>query len=1792
MNRCDIIAKRRGSKTEYSELHQDLLGLGKIVKSFNRWKANKAFYLTHSDKFISDHQDELMFDRENNGEPTLVSLYEVVNTIEKERYGNYNSEENKVFPGITYGNIREYLAKKFSEGVYSYDEAFNKMLSFNKEYKGSHTFMATIEVQDDRQYKFSIVYNTEENQEKLIQTISEKQAADRIKERLQQEKVGVQSGKHSLYNSLNPKQLLDGLTGLLTVQEGKNHLEALCKETGHFINESIPDSNPLKQRLVKLITEHPEAFRELLGEEEFNRYFSDDSLSMDIKRDELIGHLIGKYLEEASQFNKHSILEKAASLINRIIDYIKSHFTFADRELKTAMYNAKWAAFQMAQDFLGDNFQGSLNTALQNKKVLEGYRSAILNSFQNTVKEFQLAVERTKDIHFKIHKQYKDTFKGMASTLNDLTMLYTQGQIAREQAIANQENPDNVFTDMDIEQGILEQYLKYAIFLSTELENAQRMLRSALENTNSQGEALSLQEHAKAIKYNDYVYDLAEKVLNMSKDILQNNVITNDALSNSIKAQFKVLEGLLYNDFSIPSTSEDGSIHLQTRYSQAILECKKALATRLLVQINGSAFLSIDNYVSVDDLKVMRHAAKVVDLRQELDYTDINPWGQWFTRWVDSMADNPDLINQMVYDCVEEQKHRANINTLELREKLFRMYQQFQQIEWIDSDGTRKKGGDTKIFFERYFGGQEGTAEREHSKTSLTGNLISERNWGEWEKDLREDLSLWETGMYEKTITYSLKMYNPDSGTYETKEFTYGDVIVIATKNKEGGYNYEQYVLPPHPSSNTLKKYNEAYFKFLDSRSSQKKVIKQKYTSKSDMFNNTEFLLELGAFKQAWHEDHSKKLELDELDDEGKHKKIWVPALASDGKREAYDNEKYNFLLMPENKELLDWYNSFIELKRELDKQLPEGSTNPLGYRAPQFMGTVTNRLNNAISGYNGGMAFGKTIADHVKFGIMESPDDYQFGGEDTSYDLEQMTDAQGKLIFDRAQSNALAHIERVPVYGVKKLKNLNNLSTDLFQSTLAYGSMAYNYNALQEYVGAIEVLSDTLQKRKTDNVLTTEEATKKNDAPPSQSRLQDYIRQQIYNDYSPRNHKKLNKAARKLLGKACQLSSMWFLGGNIHSAMVNATTGFWEMWKEAGAGDTESDFTKWQFLRAQAQFLWNYLPWKLGPMIKELCPQYKGSIQDSHNKLALFLRRYNFQTSNERTSKEWHIQSKGYGITKGRSLLNLSMLPYELTDEWMQSISFIATAMNTKLTRKNDDGTPGTQTVSLWDLWEVKDGDLVCIDNTALEDWLFHDSEIERTQELLMKKKLLDRLSEEEEEYLLKDPNVTYDMQQDNKYRIRARAVNNRMHGVYNSMDGGAYVSSLIGPMIALMKRYAIGLIDRRFSRVRYDYRKKKMRQGTTVTAFDVAYDLAINPSPEGIQEVEILLEGNHADNVTMQKLKKLNNLAEHTIGVRQIYGLGQLFYLVTMSALATTTGLGNLVRGSNLRTSLLKRRGYSEEQICNIDKAVADSVTILLKHLMLSYVAPPEEVDTIDFDKEYDNIWAIGKLQRWIYTKFLTSNLLADRTINDDDLDIKEMSREVFESDHIIPFSLTGMLYYNGYRSLKEQYAYFAFWAPNWGIYPEYKSLLSTALPGVEGMAGLLKTMGYLLELAGNTMSYEDWINTMSDPDTSDEEINNLKKLDYNYLFNPEEGKGMEIFTRGENKNWYKYAINFAKQTPYLRSFMVAFNPAFAARSMEWATKSTLLKEAPLWENSGEDYYNRGFPFFDEDDDSDSEY
>lgn len=1631
---CSLYGRCRdrntGKLTKVSELHRDLLGLGKIQKLFTRQKANKAFYLSQSPKFLERYQEDLVFTSEDaDSEPKLASFFEAA---------------KQIMPEVTYDNIRDLLAKKFKEGVYSYKEAYDRMTQFNQSMDGGTSFIATLVPQKDGKYEFKIVPNSAQEQEALIQVISDRVNAEAIIQQLENLKIGIADGAKAMYDTNNPQVLTNGLLGLITITGGRQNaaynIKDLASETGHAIVGMLGENDKLYQRLKKVVEEQPEVVRELLGNEEFAAYQGTKNATK-----EFMGHIVGLYLEQWNDIKPNTKLKTIGTLIQRMADWLRSKLHFTNRDFYTARYNAKWTAYNMVKDFMGNNFQGNLQNALSEKETLQGDLNVIYSHLTTALQKLHEMVESSKNFGYNAHKNYKDTFHQLMGDVHEINLMKNEATTAME--------------ERQIEKNSAEALLRLANFLINELYQTKNLLNFADSGTNGKGEHISNAEIAKVVKYAQQVLDLTKQINEYSESIRQ--TITDEDLKQEISDVFGELSAICHTH----TTGSASGKQIEGDYQSFINKVRHKLALRLLVQINGSDFIAMSQRVELDGGRILRkamHARNIEDIMGE--NLSVSP----ISRWIDSIADSRDAINQIIYDAVEQKKHEANVKTLDIKDKLFTMYQNLRDL------GVR----DTRRFYEV------------DSLGHLTGNLISERNWGEWERLYKEDKKEFENAWYE------------------------------ANKNW----------LP----------------------------------SKIDMYHNPQFLTAFGAWREGWHNDHSIKLVLKDDDGndlkypDGKTKKRWVPAISSDtgsaSKPFLFDNPAWEKL--QQNPPLAKWYKEYMTLKKELDALLPDGSTNALGVRAPQFIGTTTDRLANSFTG-NGKprRVLGMALRRYLIHNISVSPSDTEYGGEHDTYDGDEIQDSNGSVIFTRAHMNVINSIDRVPIFGVKKLPHMDDLSTDLIHSTLAYAAMATSYNCLDEVA---EVASQVAEARKdVQDGSRVVSKLKERLIPWGYNRLIDYLNMQVYNNYkdpdSYLNHAGPNatRVARKISGIISGLGSVWMLGWNFHSAFTNAYTGFNEIWKEAHGGE---EFNKTDFAWACAQ----YIGYFAAGFLQNVCNLIikDGSILEATTKMHLFHKMYDIQNENERKFRDYHVQTIGWGFMKGWSYTDIAMLPYTITDRWMQSISFLAAARHTKLKNKKDG-----KEYSLWDAYTVveeeeqvvdKNGNIKTVKSEPKlvlkdvetgkrgkeEDWLIFNKNQARLNEILSSKEAkgealtiaekraiyqqevtgpTENIEFKRDPYtnkeILIDPYVPFDNAQQSRFRTRCRGINNRMHGVYNRGDGGAFQKFAIASMAASMKKYAIGLIDRRFAFSRYDFRTGEFRQGSTITMGALFLDcFTAYSSGQDNKIIEFF------DTLKLNYPTSWKNILGDA--AKLFYGLTKFFY-ITLASFSSITGVDQYLRN----------RGYSENQIANVRRSLGDIFRPLWIQFLMSFVSPPDD----DKDKDetlYDQIHGFFQegvdfmLDSWpvefvedalsnVYLGIVKNSIFGDPVIE------KKKNKVLTKKylDRIVQkhnkdkksgmFDIRGILYYQLYRGLLEQKAYEV--TRPLSMFQEYKGIFDAALPGLTAINDMVMTTSLLLQ------------------NVDEEELKEMK---------PKERKkfkdGKEIYVRGDNKYWYKYIKKLLKVGP----------------------------------------------------------
>lgn len=1620
---CNIFGRCRNRKTgkltnKVSQLHKDLLGLGKIQKAFTRQKANAAFCLSQEPKFLEAFDDTIIFDsQELDAEPKLASFFEAA---------------HNVLPELTYKDVRDLLAKKFKEGVYSYDEAYKKMESFNAQKDGGTSFIGTLVPQEDGKYLFKIAYNSIEEQNSLMQVLQDRINASNILQRLKNLKVGIVEGAKSLYDTKNPKVLSNGIKGIITLKGGEkaaaHNIKELAEETGHAIVGMLGEDNKFYKRLSSALEKHPEIASELLSAEEYDNY----TLTSKQAHKEFMGHIVGRYLEQWESIKPKGILAQLGILIQRMVDWINSHLRLSQRDYTIALYKAKWAAYKMVKDFMGDSFQGTLQNAVSVKEQLQasGDQETTYTKLKEVLEELALFTDKTKDFSYKIHKNYKTRTLEITTTLNWI-------QAKQEEAIFDVE---------EIQDKCVEQYISTLNFLVQELDNAYQLLGYAMQGIDQSGKPLSLNEQAKIIKYAYSVNELSKKVCEEAL-LLKNSIYDEDkkeALEEAAALLTKV------NTTIFKKTSRSGTI-IEGSFGTMIAQARKNMALQLLTQISGEEFIAVAQHVSLKSGRIVRHNTEIVNIENLMDRSTT---ASWIDTYINSMADSPDITNQLIYRLVEQQRHKANTETLVFLNQLRALH------------GKLKIFGTTNPFFEV------------DDDNMLTGNLVSERHWGKWEAKYKKD--------------------------------------------------------------------KEAFIKDWCEANAHLKIPKNR------LFADTRFRAAFGAWKETWHSENSTTITLkDEKGNiikrsDGKDKKIKAPAISSDPNarnKNTYDSPQWEKL--QKDPVLREWYKEYMAIKVKLDNMLPEGSTNALHIRAPQFTGTTAQRLRHAFRGSSpittGFKAIGRETL--IKF-CMATPDEIEYGGDYNTLDEDdtQILEAGLANSKTKAVQNYLNTIDRVPLYGVRKLPNASDISTDLVQSTLAYAAMATSYKHLN---GVAEAISQTIEQRtgNSRSYSVVQDMTKREMFTTLNQRARNYLEQQVFNKYtdvyteSGGRAKAKTKFTRKLVGKVARFGSVYMLGWNWHSALTNAYTAFNELFKEAYSGE---EFSMSDFIWATGIFLLKNLgSWFCN--VANIATR-KGSMYESQTKLALFMRKMDVQNENERKFRDYHIGTPGWEMFRGFSYTNIALYPYQVTDVWMQTISYLAVARHTKL--KN---TVTGEKCSLWDAYTVvkdKNG------KNTLQ--LKGKNDLERNSWTIFDKKrdLLTKALKEEEAsmkttvgfldskkaqalyeyrdvmdddnhiitrepvidpdtggYKYKDSWVPFDDKQENLIRLQCRGINNRLHGVYNRGDGGAFSKFVITSLALSMKKYAIGLVNRRFSASRYDARTGTMRQGSNVTMVNIFWDCI--SGMEGMKDKEKFLTyiQTHKNNVASKVFYNF---------VGAIYGILKFAYIATMPS---------QLAGVN---AYLRKAGYSENQIANVRRFFIDFLLPRIIDFMIHILTGPLEGDDDDDDSFLDFIpyWKdfrymlteqcrilfdehlgfVSEGLNSLYTAYLKM-VPWDSTIDDEGMLDEETLREAVEGGS---FNLRQIIAFQLSRGLVEQDAYSPLrLASN---YHEVMGWATQLLPGVTSCI-------QIADLAAALMGGK-----------SEEELDNM---------DPEERKkysstGKPIYVKGGHKNWYKLAVKAHKIGP----------------------------------------------------------
>lgn len=1193
---CTILAhvRRPDGEIVESRLFKDLLH----YTANNRELAKEYYAVGTSESFLNKAREFKEFQTDENGEVTFSAL----RTIAK-----MDIESDK---------LMQVLNKDIGEGEYEYEEALRRIQDFNDNNIFSDKVIATMYPADSGKYYVTVVpqiknvtgqsgkegevVNTPNERKKLHDVVHNEELERKLKALLRSHGVSVRflegNRKEGRYSTENIVKTSDGLYGLIELSKEGYTSEAFVEEAGHFAVGALGE-HPLVQRLEKML-ESTEAQKEALGEEEYNN----SNLGNNPKR-EVAGRLVGKALQR-----KLDNSGPVRVLANRIANLAKRIFyRFAGNEVRWAAAKAEQLANKIAYGFVEGDNSFSVENAISIPETMHS------TEFSVNQKAYKDVVDELGRMVKKLEAIAQDQFTGkMQSSLASAIWAGTDassGESALQQV--------STYADTFAFDGIVQALVQVTDYLGPDKEIDQLLKAVNLDNpsdfyANMARNGRYLRQARVFLSSADVIIDTIEQYLNERDPEVGTLKLSNGSSITDVR--YQDLNGTWHSINMKNALSAYKNIIVKT--TQELTSLESAYFARFCEDIYGSKYITSTVgklWTNIwADTPLSEYTQSIAGLVRGEGMEDIDV----FHRYLGSMANNPDVIGQIVDKLVKTANKTADDLTIRYQERLMVLQERAKQLGLnvadlveLDEDGVP------------------------------TGNLIT------------PPPSPTENGDREEDAIYDAYMSDSDIG--ESFAVHYGSWEKARDEFKKQAWE-------------DFKAANPG----IESMSGFIKGLKWDEYFRPKM--------------KDWNKQNSVKVEIKDRTTGQVTKVIWVPNRIYQS--DQWDNLKAKY--PPKNGETLErWMYDYRKIKEELDSMLPVGATT--SYRLPQFRGTFGNAIRNTKAlesgAFKGLKAWGKTFGRRI---ILE-----MFGveSEETDYgDMTTMNNPDEELLgtkLDYEQERAA----RLPIFGINKLRDMRDLSSDIFHSTLAYASMATSYKCLDSVVDGLEVGKEALYNRKIRGKDTWIEAggrkignkwkkatgrheTRENgDKNRAYGRYLKFLDKQVYGISASYWGIPLWGGRRILLNKIIRnissLGGTLFLKGNVLGGTVNTLTGFHNIFKEAVTGDY---FNSKDFSYANGYYFKHF---------PEMWAE-SGELR-KNNKLSLFLEQMNAISNNREKFRNWHTT---------RSQLNnfyrmLGYLPYSSGDHYMQAMSYLAVAHGTTLY-----DTEGRAVSNLWNAYEKQE--------------------------------------------------------------------------------------------------------------------------------------------------------------------------------------------------------------------------------------------------------------------------------------------------------------------------------------------------------------------------------------------------------------------------------------------------------------------------------------------------------------------
>lgn len=537
------------------------------------------------------------------------------------------------------------------------------------------------------------------------------------------------------------------------------------------------------------------------------------------------------------------------------------------------------------------------------------------------------------------------------------------------------------------------------------------------------------------------------------------------------------------------------------------------------------------------------------------------------------------------------------------------------------------------------------------------------------------------------------------------------------------------------------------------------------YISRVD---HAKFKEDLKAFQESLDEKYGKnttgEVAKAKLQEEIAWRKIYAKSIYGEPKPNPAHYKNKAFLNLTPDQEYIR--NQYMELKAELEEKLPSNRTDAL--RAIQIRKDRTQRLldSGSMEGLIG------NLKGMIEEEFLTTSDDDQLFGDTTT---------SGLAYFDKTPFN------RLPLLYQNRLKDPNELSTDIFGALTAYAYMACKYEQVEKVVDPLEVGRDLMRRRETQmaegGLLHQEKFTfagREVENPIRMTetnimkRLDAFFNSQVYGKYLKDSgafrigDKKINN--NKLVSHILKMSSLAQLGFNYLANTANITTGIAMQNIEAVAGEHFNAKELAMADKVYASELMHYVP-ELGNRVKK-------------SKLALFDEFFNIRQDYNKEVKKSQVSNllrRMFGET-------IAYLGQAAGDHWLYNRTAIAMAMRKKVLLDGKE-------MSLWDALKPVDAG---VDNSKIM-----------------------KLNTEDIKELNGDP---LDMSQ---FSRRVAHINHGLFGIYNDEDSSVANRTIVGRLILQYRKWIKPQMNKRFMAAQYSNVMDQYEEGYYRTVARIVNEL-----------------------------------------------------------------------------------------------------------------------------------------------------------------------------------------------------------------------------------------------------------------------------------------------------------------------------------------------------------------------------